>query len=179
MQIWSRSNVEVERVDNVLRTTLPRITRSAPFPPISSRGIRRCREPVFLPISNRGNTRDTGYRVGPLASFWYMFHMRGTGSIYRDAIALTAIFGNCPHNPSLGFLNNLVRPVGQQPPAEPDHAFSWVSSQHRSSTPAHWGIDGLNEASLGAAPMFPRSGTSTIGRMDLFSLFLNPCLYFY
>jgi hypothetical protein len=31
--------------------------------------------------------------------------MRGTGSIYRDAIALRAIFGICPHNPSLGFLN--------------------------------------------------------------------------
>ena len=31
--------------------------------------------------------------------------MRGTGSIYKDAIALRAIFGICPHNPSLGFLN--------------------------------------------------------------------------
>jgi hypothetical protein len=26
---------------------------------------------------DRGNTRDTGYRVGPLASFWSLFHMRG------------------------------------------------------------------------------------------------------
>jgi hypothetical protein len=31
--------------------------------------------------------------------------MRGTCSIYRDAIALRAIFGICPYNPSLGFLN--------------------------------------------------------------------------
>jgi hypothetical protein len=31
--------------------------------------------------------------------------MRGTGSIYRDVIALGDIFGICPHNPSLGFLN--------------------------------------------------------------------------
>jgi hypothetical protein len=45
------------------------------------------------------------YRVGPLASFSSLFHMRGTGSIYRDAITLRAIFGICPHNPSLGFLN--------------------------------------------------------------------------
>jgi hypothetical protein len=34
--------------------------------------------------------------------------MRGTSSIYRDAIALRAIFGICSHNPSLGFLNNDV-----------------------------------------------------------------------
>jgi hypothetical protein len=33
--------------------------------------------------------------------------MRGISSIYRDAIALIAIFGICPHNPSLGFLNTL------------------------------------------------------------------------
>jgi hypothetical protein len=45
------------------------------------------------------------YRVGPLAAFSSLFHMRDTGSIYRDAIALRAIFGICPHNPSLGFLN--------------------------------------------------------------------------
>jgi hypothetical protein len=31
--------------------------------------------------------------------------MRGTGSIYRDVIALRGIFGICPHNLSLGFLN--------------------------------------------------------------------------
>jgi hypothetical protein len=51
------------------------------------------------------------YRVGPLASFSSLFHMRGTGSIYRDAIALRAIFGICPHNPSLGFLNNPVQSI--------------------------------------------------------------------
>jgi hypothetical protein len=51
MQIQSRSNVEEERADNVLRTTLPRITGSAPFPPVSSRGVRSCGRPVSLPIS--------------------------------------------------------------------------------------------------------------------------------
>jgi hypothetical protein len=30
----------------------------------------------------------------------------GTCSIYRDVIALKGIFSICPHNPSLGFLNN-------------------------------------------------------------------------
>jgi hypothetical protein len=59
MQIQSRSNVEVERADNVLRTTLPQITRSAPFPPVSSRGVRRCRELVSLPISTTEETHET------------------------------------------------------------------------------------------------------------------------
>jgi hypothetical protein len=43
----------------VLRNTLPRITRSAPFPHISSRGARRCREPVSLPISTTEETHET------------------------------------------------------------------------------------------------------------------------
>jgi hypothetical protein len=59
MQIQSRSNVEVERADNVLSNTLPRITRSAPFPPVSSRGARNCREPVSLPISTTEETHET------------------------------------------------------------------------------------------------------------------------
>jgi hypothetical protein len=63
--------------------------------------------PSPFPEAQQSNTRDTMYRVGPLASFSSLFHMRGTGSIYRDAIALRAIFGICPHNPSLGFLNTL------------------------------------------------------------------------
>jgi hypothetical protein len=70
MQIQSRSNVEVERADNVLRTTLPRITRSAPFPPVSSRGARRCREPVSLPISTTEETHETldiGLGLWPLS----------------------------------------------------------------------------------------------------------------
>jgi hypothetical protein len=37
--------------DNVLRTMSPRITRSVPFPPVSSRGARSCRELVSLPRS--------------------------------------------------------------------------------------------------------------------------------
>jgi hypothetical protein len=35
----------------LLRTTLPRINRSAPFPPVSSRGARSCKRPVSLPRS--------------------------------------------------------------------------------------------------------------------------------
>jgi hypothetical protein len=53
----------------LLRTTLPQITRSAPFPPVSSRGARSCRVSVSLPISTTDNTHETRYRVGPLASF--------------------------------------------------------------------------------------------------------------
>jgi hypothetical protein len=89
----------------LLRTTLPRITRSALFPPVSIRGARSCRVAVSLPISTTEETHETRYRVGHLASFSYLFHMRVTCSIYRDAIALRAIFGICSHNPSLGFLN--------------------------------------------------------------------------
>jgi hypothetical protein len=74
---------------------------------------------------------------------------------------------------------DLVRPVGQQPPAEPDHVVSLGSRLN--TGPALQPIEaftyGLNGGSLGAAPMFPRSGT--IGRMNLFALFLNPCFYFY
>jgi hypothetical protein len=46
--------------------------------------------------------------------------MRGTGSIYRDVIALRGIFGICPHNPSLEFLNTfrvIVRDVQMGRPA--------------------------------------------------------------
>jgi hypothetical protein len=64
-----------------------------------------------------GALRYTGYRVGPLASFSSLFHMRGTCSIYRDMIALMGIFGICPHNPSLVFLNifNWASSVDQPP----------------------------------------------------------------
>jgi hypothetical protein len=42
----------------LLRTTLPRITRSAHFPPVSSRDARSCKRPIFLPISTtEENTR--------------------------------------------------------------------------------------------------------------------------
>jgi hypothetical protein len=87
----------------MLRTTLPRITRSTPFPPVSSRGVRSCREPVSLPRSTTEGTHETQCRVEPLTSF--SSHIKGTCSIYRDAIALRAIFGICPHNSSLEFLN--------------------------------------------------------------------------
>jgi hypothetical protein len=58
-QIRSHINVEVERADNVLRTTLPRITRSAPFLPVSRLGARSCREPISLPISITEETHET------------------------------------------------------------------------------------------------------------------------
>jgi hypothetical protein len=43
----------------LLRTTLPRITRYTPFPPVSSRGAKSCREPVSLPISTTEETHET------------------------------------------------------------------------------------------------------------------------
>jgi hypothetical protein len=46
-------------VSLLLRTTLPRITISALFPPVSSRGARSCREPVSLPISTTEKTHET------------------------------------------------------------------------------------------------------------------------
>jgi hypothetical protein len=45
----------------LLRTTSPRITRSALFPPVSSRGVRSCREPVSLPKST--TEKHTRHRV--------------------------------------------------------------------------------------------------------------------
>jgi hypothetical protein len=54
----------------VLRTTLPRITRSAPFPPVSRLGARRCREPVSLPINTTEETHETldiGLGLWPLS----------------------------------------------------------------------------------------------------------------
>jgi hypothetical protein len=61
----------------VLRTKIPRITRSALFPPVNRLGARRRRRPVSLPRSTTENTLDTGCRVGSLASFSSVFHMRG------------------------------------------------------------------------------------------------------
>jgi hypothetical protein len=85
----------------LLRTTLPRITRSAPFPPVSSRGARRCREPVSLPISTTEKTHETldiGLGLWPLSD---LYHMKGcTGSLYRDVRPLRGKAGICPHNPN-------------------------------------------------------------------------------
>jgi hypothetical protein len=75
VQIAFRSNVEVERADNVLRTTLPRITRSAPFPPVSSRDARSCRGPVSLPISTaeeKHKTLDIWLGLWPLSDLSIM-----------------------------------------------------------------------------------------------------------
>jgi hypothetical protein len=85
----------------LLRTTLPRITRSAPFPPVSSRGARRCREPVFLPISTTEETHETldiGLGLWPLSD---LYIMRGcTGSLYIDVRPLRGKTGICPYNPN-------------------------------------------------------------------------------
>jgi hypothetical protein len=57
----------------LLRTTLPRITRSAPFPPVSSRGARRCRELVSLPINTTEKTHETldiGLGLWPLSDLY-------------------------------------------------------------------------------------------------------------
>jgi hypothetical protein len=69
----------------LLRTTLPRITRSAPFPPVSSKGARRCREPVSLPISTTEETHktlDIGLGLWPLSHLYIMRWC--TCSLYRD-----------------------------------------------------------------------------------------------
>jgi hypothetical protein len=83
----------------LLRTTLPRITRSAPFPPVSSRGARRCRELVPLPISTTEKTRETldiGLGLWPLSDLCIM---RGcTCFLYRDVRPLRGKVGICPHN---------------------------------------------------------------------------------
>jgi hypothetical protein len=85
----------------LLRTTLPQITRSAPFPPVSSRGARRCREPVSLPISTTEETHEThDIELGlwPLSDLYYM---KGcTGSLYRDVRPLRGKAGICLHNPN-------------------------------------------------------------------------------
>jgi hypothetical protein len=85
----------------LLRTTLPRITRSAPFPPVSSRGARRCREPVSLPISTTEKTHETldiGLGLWPLSDLYHMKEC--TGSLYRDVRPLRGKAGICPHNPN-------------------------------------------------------------------------------
>jgi hypothetical protein len=84
------------------RTTLPRITRSALFPPVSSRGARSCRkEPVSLPLSTTEETHEThdiGLCLLPLSDLRII---RGcTCSLYRDVRPLRGKAGICPHNPN-------------------------------------------------------------------------------
>jgi hypothetical protein len=94
----------------VLRTTLPRITRSAPFPPVSSRGARRCREPVSLHISTTEETHETLDIWLGLWPFSDLYHMRWcTGSLYRDVRPLRGKAGICPHNPNKGYLTGRTR----------------------------------------------------------------------
>jgi hypothetical protein len=71
-----RNNIEVERADNMSRTTLPWITRSAPFPPVSSTIARRCGRPVYLAQKHDRETHETrNVGLGPLASFYPVSHM--------------------------------------------------------------------------------------------------------
>jgi hypothetical protein len=58
----------------LLRTTLPRITRFAPFPPVSSRCARSCRRSVSLSKSTTEKTHETRCRVGSLASFSSLYY---------------------------------------------------------------------------------------------------------
>jgi hypothetical protein len=101
MHIGSRSNIEVERADNVLRSTSPRITRSASFPPVSSRGARSCRVPVSLSISTTEETHETQDIGLGLWSLSDLSNMKGcTGSLYRDVRPLRGKAGICPYNPN-------------------------------------------------------------------------------
>jgi hypothetical protein len=85
----------------LLRSTSPRITRSAPFPPVSSRGARSCRVPVSLPINTTEETheiQDIGLGLWPLSD---LSNMKGcTGSLYRDVRPLRGKAGICPYNPN-------------------------------------------------------------------------------
>jgi hypothetical protein len=85
----------------LLRTTSPWITRSAPFPPVSSRGARSCRRPDSLPISTTEETHETqdvGLGLWPLS---LLCNMKGcTCSLYRDVRPLRSKAGICPHNPN-------------------------------------------------------------------------------
>jgi hypothetical protein len=101
---WPDVNLECAvfgRASFLVRTMLPRITRSAPFPPVSSRGARRCREPVSLPISTTEETHETldiGLGLWPLS---LLCNMKGcTGSLYRDVRPLRGKAGIYPHNPN-------------------------------------------------------------------------------
>jgi hypothetical protein len=100
----------------VLRTTLPRITRSAHFPPVNSRGARSYREPISLPICTTEETHEThdiGLGLWPLSD---LYHMKGcTGSLYRDVRPLRGKVGICLRNPNLGYLTlplgRILRPT--------------------------------------------------------------------
>jgi hypothetical protein len=115
IRIWSRIQEKYIRVgyritlysavsvpfSSLLKTTLPWITRSAPFPPISSRGARSYRGTVSLPISmieETHETQDIGLGLWPLSDLCIM---RGcTGCLYRDVRPLRGKASICPHNPN-------------------------------------------------------------------------------
>jgi hypothetical protein len=92
--------VTATRGTTVLVTTLPYITRSAHFSPVSSRGARRCRELVSLPINSTEETHETldiGLGLWPLSDLSIM--RRCTCFLYRDVKPLRGKAGICPHNP--------------------------------------------------------------------------------
>jgi hypothetical protein len=80
---------------------LPQITRSAPFPSVSSRGARRYRESVSLPISTTEETHETlDIRLGlwPLSDLCIMRECKC--SLYKDVRFLRDKAGICPHHPN-------------------------------------------------------------------------------
>jgi hypothetical protein len=94
----------------VLRTTLPRITRSALFPLVSSRDARSCRGPVSLSISTTEETHKThgiGLGLWPLSDLYLMRWC--TSSLYRDVRPVRGKTGICPHNPNKGYLTDLTK----------------------------------------------------------------------
>lgn len=129
MQIWSCSNVEVERVDYMLRNYVTADHRSAPFPPIIRLGARKCRFRFSLQIHDRDNTWDTWCRKSSLIHYkgymfllglvWWPENWRGflpmdllkicdhQISTYREVRLLMTILGICPHHP--GFSTGAAR----------------------------------------------------------------------
>jgi hypothetical protein len=75
----------------LLRTTLPQITRSVLFPPVSSRGARSYREPVSLPLSTTEETHEThDIRLGLWSLSDLCIMRRCTCFLYRDVRPLRA-----------------------------------------------------------------------------------------
>jgi hypothetical protein len=83
----------------LLRTTLPRITRSAPFPPVSSRDVRSCRELVSLPINTTEETHETldiGLGLWPLSDLCIMRDVQVKGKCALGPFLSILVIG-CQH----------------------------------------------------------------------------------
>jgi hypothetical protein len=96
----STSRAEGKR-EEIVENYVTRITRSAPFPPVSSRDARSYRGLVSLPISTTEEIHKT-HGIGlNLWSLSDLCNMKGcTGSLYRDVRPLRDKAGICPHNPN-------------------------------------------------------------------------------